>query len=231
MTIKFLPTHRLSVYQGKPLSKSPTTSSILSRRASSTPPSLIELFQRIPIPPTAQVWTINQKMSKNLINIPLETINLEGILVHPEKARGLTVFAHGAGSFRKSPRNNFVAEELQNAGFATLLFDLLTEEEDQEYLNRFNIPLLTERLITVTKWLWDQPKIKDLPFGYFGASTGAASALEAAATFGDRIKAVVSRGGRPDLAAESLPRVTSPTLLIVGGNDDMVIELNKKADA
>lgn len=165
------------------------------------------------------------------VKIDFEGVELNGILKIPTNVIGLVVFAHGAGSSRLSPRNNYVADVLNKEDIATLLFDLLTEEEDSVYENRFDIPLLTDRLLEVTEWIQGQNDIKDLKLGYFGASTGAASALNAAAELGDRIKAVVSRGGRPDLAMEKLPQVKSPTLLIVGGDDDVVIGLNEKADA
>ncbi len=163
------------------------------------------------------------------ITIPVGSMELEGILSVPEGAKGLVIFAHGAGSSRLSPRNNFVAEILQKAGLATLLFDLLTEEEDEIYKNRFNIPLLAERLKTVTGWIRRQPDTKDLAVGYFGSSTGAAAAIIGAADLGSEIKAVVSRGGRPDLAKGALAEIQSPTLLIVGGDDTAVIGLNKEA--
>lgn len=167
-------------------------------------------------------------MKKN-ISIPLESVTLEGILTIPEDAKALVLFSHGAGSSRLSPRNNFVAEVLNEAGIATLLFDLLTEEEDEIYENRFDIPRLTERLVAVTEWVSEQPELKNLPLGYFGSSTGAASALNAAAEWGGSVKAVVSRGGRPDLALKNLPAVTAPTLLIVGGLDGPVIGMNEEA--
>lgn len=154
---------------------------------------------------------------------------LEGILAVPPKARGIVIFAHGSGSSRKSPRNNYVARELRNNNIGTLLFDLLSEEEDHVYENRFNVELLKQRLVATTKWLLLQPEGKGRKIGYFGSSTGSASALMAAAELGTRIFAVVSRGGRPDLAMMSLGMVKSPTLLIVGGNDDVVIELNQQA--
>lgn len=167
--------------------------------------------------------------SGKTIQIPINSIKLEGILVVPRNAKGLVVFAHGAGSSRLSPRNNFVAKEIQKVGLGTLLFDLLTEEEDEIYENRFDIPLLAERLKTATEWIKKQKETKGLNIGYFGSSTGAAAAIIGAADIGPEIKAVVSRGGRPDLAGDSLPKLDSPTLLMVGGNDDMVIELNQEA--
>ena len=166
---------------------------------------------------------------EQLVQIPIDPIKLEGSLALPIQIQGLVVFAHGSGSSRFSPRNNFVARVLYEAGIGTLLMDLLTEEEDAVYQTRFNIDLLTERLLLATKWLQEQPRTKDLVIGYFGASTGAAAALKAASSVGSKIGAVVSRGGRPDLAEEALARVQSPTLLIVGGNDDVVIELNRDA--
>lgn len=166
---------------------------------------------------------------EKLLHIPVDSIELEGNLVIPGGAKAIVLFSHGSGSSRHSSRNNYVAQVLQKAGIATLLFDLLTEEEDEVYETRFNIPLLTKRLEAVTKWLIKQNEVKDLNIGYFGASTGAASALEAAATLGDKIQAVVSRGGRPDLAMDLLPDVKAPTLLIVGGNDEPVIGMNEEA--
>lgn len=163
------------------------------------------------------------------VHIPVDNIQIIGNLVIPDKAVGLIVFSHGSGSSRFSPRNNMVAERLRKKKFGTLLMDLLTEREDQVYANRFNINLLTARLVAVTKWLIKQETTKDLPIAYFGASTGAASALNAAAELGDKIHAVVSRGGRPDLAMDSISWVKAPTLLIVGSLDTAVIDLNRKA--
>lgn len=161
------------------------------------------------------------------IAIKIGKVELKGDLAVPDAPHGLVIFAHGSGSSRLSSRNRAVAAELNRAGFATLLFDLLTEEEDETYANRFDIQLLTRRLVTVTKWATE--KLPDVPLGYFGASTGAAAALFAAAELKDAIQAVVSRGGRPDLALDGLPKVTAPTLLIVGGDDTEVIELNRLA--
>ncbi len=166
---------------------------------------------------------------EQLVNIPIDSTLLEGSLALPIHSAGIVVFAHGSGSSRFSPRNNFVARILRAAGIGTLLMDLLTEEEDAVYETRFNIDLLTERLLLITDWLQEQPSTKDLIIGYFGASTGAAAALKAAASKGPKIGAVVSRGGRPDLAVESLTSVQSPTLFIVGGKDHIVIELNRDA--
>jgi pimeloyl-ACP methyl ester carboxylesterase len=168
-------------------------------------------------------------MKREEINIPLSSVTLKGELVLPENAIGIVVFSHGSGSSRFSPRNKMVGELMQQHGIGTLLFDLLTEEEDRVYENRFNIDLLVSRLIDATEWLMQYKLTKSLPVAYFGASTGAASALRAAAYFGKSIKAVVSRGGRPDLALNALPTVTAPTLLIVGQLDVPVIKMNKLA--
>src|SRR5438128_8688592 len=150
-----------------------------------------------------------------------------------ENATTLVLFAHGSGSSRHSPRNQFVARTLNNAGLATLLFDLLTQEEEAIDMrtreHRFNIALLAERLVHATKWAKQQEQTRDLRAGYFGSSTGGAAALVAAAELPQDVGAIVSRGGRPDLAGEALPKVQAPTLLIVGGNDDIVIELNEQA--
>src|SRR6266576_2959309 len=158
---------------------------------------------------------------------------LSGNLHIPDGAAALVLFAHGSGSSRHSPRNQFVARTLNNAGLATLLFDLLTPEEESIDARtaelRFNIGLLAERLVHATKWAKQQEQTRDLRIGYFGSSTGGGAALVAAAEIPEDVGAVVSRGGRPDLADEALPKVQAPTLLIVGGNDDVVIELNEQA--
>jgi len=158
-------------------------------------------------------------------------VGLAGQLTVPEEPTGLVVFAHGSGSSRHSPRNRFVAQVLNRAGLATLLFDLLTRDEELDRANVFDIELLARRLGEVTAWLRDQPTIGQLPFGYFGASTGAGAALWAAADPGADVAAVVSRGGRPDLAGPHLGEVRAPTLLIVGGRDQVVLELNRQAQA
>lgn len=168
-------------------------------------------------------------MEKLDLDIPLSSVTLKGDLIIPENASGIVIFSHGSGSSRFSSRNRMVAELIQKQNIGTFLFDLLTEEEDEIYENRFNIDLLSDRLIETTQWLMDYKNTKELPIGYFGASTGAASALRAAAYFKEKIKAVVSRGGRPDLAITELPQVTAPTLLIVGGLDVAVIGMNKMA--
>lgn len=168
-------------------------------------------------------------MEKLDLDIPLASVTLKGDLTVPENATGIVIFSHGSGSSRFSSRNKMVAELIQQHHIGTFLFDLLTEEEDEINENRFNIDLLSERLIATTQWLMEQESTKELPIGYFGASTGAASALRAAAHFKQKIKAVVSRGGRPDLAISDLPQVTAPTLLIVGSLDTPVITMNKMA--
>jgi len=168
--------------------------------------------------------------TSTLVHIPAGKATVEGMLEIPEPAFGLVLFAHGSGSSRHSPRNNYVASVLRDAGVGTLLMDLLTPEEDRDYSRRFDIGLLTARLIDAARWATAQAGTKPLPLGFFGASTGAAAALEAAARLGDATRAIVSRGGRPDLAsAQALARVTAPTLLLVGGYDDGVIDLNQQA--
>ncbi|OYY62101.1 MAG: hydrolase [Hydrogenophilales bacterium 28-61-11] len=155
---------------------------------------------------------------------------VEGMLDIPEHAVGLVVFAHGSGSSRHSPRNNYVAGVLREAGVATLLMDLLTPDEDREVARRFDIGLLTHRLLAAAHWVQGQAAARELPLGFFGASTGAAAAIEAAALLGVRAGAVVSRGGRPELASRTaLATVTAPTLMLVGGRDAGVIELNQQA--
>lgn len=167
-------------------------------------------------------------MAREVVIGPL---GLAGTLRLPASANALVVFAHGSGSSRFSPRNMAVAAALNKQGIATLLFDLLTPEEERERANVFDIPLLAERLVDVVQWIDTDPTISRLPLGLFGASTGAAAALVAAANLGPRIGAVVSRGGRPDLAGAALEAVTAPTLLVVGGLDFGVIELNEQAFA
>lgn len=169
---------------------------------------------------------------ERLVHVPADGVTLEGALAIPPGATGLVLFAHGSGSSRFSPRNNYVAGELRAAGLGTLLIDLLTRIEDQDYERRFDIALLTRRVVAVARWLGRQPDTAHLRLGLFGASTGAAAALQAAADLPDRVHAVVSRGGRPDLAgARALRQVRCPVLLIVGGHDELVIELNRQADA
>lgn len=166
---------------------------------------------------------------ERLVHIKAGGVRLEGALVVPPGARGIALFAHGSGSSRKSPRNNFVAQVLQKAGLATLLMDLLTHEEDLDYERRFDIDLLAGRLRDATAWVKKEGETSGLKIGYFGASTGAAAAIKAAVEEGGSIGAIVSRGGRPDLAHDSLAALKAPILLIVGGRDDIVVELNRKA--
>lgn len=169
-------------------------------------------------------------MSAPLVSIPSETVALEGVLELPAEAIGVVVFSHGSGSGRHSPRNRFVAEALRRGKLGTLLLDLLTPEEDRDVENRFDIGLLTERLDHAVRFVRQHAPTRALPVGLFGASTGAASALRVAANRPDDVGAVVSRGGRPDLTgAELLAAVRAPTLLIVGGRDHGVIELNESA--
>ena len=169
----------------------------------------------------------------NKVRIPAGRATLDGNLSIPENASALVLFVHGSGSSRHSPRNQFVARTLNNAGLATVLFDLLTPEEEAIDARtaelRFNIKLLAERLVHATNWAKQQQQTRDLRVGYFGSSTGGGAALVAAAERPQDVGAVVSRGGRPDLAGEALPKVQVPTLLIVGGDDDIVIELNEQA--
>lgn len=172
---------------------------------------------------------------ENEVIIPAGTVRLEGELLIPPKAKGVVLFAHGSGSSRHSPRNKYVASVLREAGVGTLLFDLLTAEEEEEEIYtrhlRFNISLLAKRLAEATHWITEQEAMRGLSIGYFGSSTGAAAALVAAAELGRRISSVVSRGGRPDLAGAALDRVLAATLLVVGGNDTPVIALNEEAYA
>ena len=172
-------------------------------------------------------------MAGNEVLIPLKGIRLRGELTMPPEAIGLVLFAHGSGSSRHSPRNQFVARKLHEAGLGTLLFDLLTAEEERSEVHtrhlRFDIELLSDRLIGATRWALDEGTSKEACIGYFGSSTGAAAALIAAADLREEVLAVVSRGGRPDLAGDALPRVTAPALLIVGGDDRQVITLNEQA--
>lgn len=176
-------------------------------------------------------------MARNFYNreilINSNSKSLAGNLFIPSDAKGVVIFVHGSGSSRFSPRNKSVAQVLQESNIATLLFDLLTQKEEEEERwtahIRFNISLLAKRLVDVTEWIRENPNTKNLPIGYFGASTGAAAALVAAGQSNDRVKAIVSRGGRPDLAYDDLFNVRVPTLLIVGERDDQVIELNQIA--
>lgn len=167
------------------------------------------------------------------VSIPAESVMLAGDLAIPAGANGIVLFAHGSGSSHTSPRNRFVAEYLQNSGMATLLFDLMTPDEEELDLMtgalRFDVDFLSRRLLSATAWVQKQKETAALPIGYFGASTGAAAALVAASRWQTNVRTVVSRGGRPDLAGETLAQVRAPTLLIVGGDDIEVIELNRQA--
>jgi dienelactone hydrolase len=167
------------------------------------------------------------------VEIPLEDAVIAADLAVPEDGGAVVMFAHGSGSSRHSPRNRQVAERLRREGLGTLLLDLLTEDEELVDARtgelRFDIGLLADRLVGAVSWMDGRPELRDRAVGYFGASTGAAAALVAAARQGDRVGAIVSRGGRPDLAADALPHVGAPTLLIVGGHDDVVLDLNRRA--
>jgi putative phosphoribosyl transferase len=177
--------------------------------------------------------TTKAQAGEPLVRIAIGPIILEGNLDIPDGAPAVVLFAHGSGSGRHSPRNRYVARVLRNAGLATLLMDLLTTDEEAMDIRtahlRFDIPLLAKRLVGGTDWLRQAPETADFRIGYFGASTGAAAALVAAAKRPDTVGAVVSRGGRPDLAGDALPQVRAPTLLIVGGRDEPVITLNRQA--
>lgn len=172
---------------------------------------------------------VSTKTQERQVEIPSGSRRLSGILRVPSDAFGVVAFAHGSGSGRFSPRNQFVARVLETGGLATLLLDLLEEEEADDRSKVFDIELLAERLLSAADWLKHDPATTNLRLGYFGASTGAGAALVAAARHPDTVGAVVSRGGRPDLAQAYLSEVQAPTLLIVGGNDDVVIELNELA--
>jgi putative phosphoribosyl transferase len=178
---------------------------------------------------------LNHNLERREVVIPAGGIRLEGELTLPARATGLVLFAHGSGSSRHSPRNQYVAGVLREAGMGTLLFDLLTaREEEADSLTghlRFNISLLTNRLVAATHWAGQEGSTHGLSIGYFGSSTGAAGALMAAAELARTVECVVSRGGRPDLAASGLERVMAPTLLIVGGDDEVVLCLNERAYA
>lgn len=170
--------------------------------------------------------------NERLVSIASGTVSLEGMLETPPSAHAVVLFAHGSGSSRHSPRNNHVAALLRREGLATLLIDLLTAEEDRDYDRRFDIALLVERLHDAVRWLAAEPATRGMPVGLFGASTGAAAALQLAAAVPSKVAAVVSRGGRPDLAGHvSLARVKAPTLLVVGGDDTEVLALNEAAYA
>lgn len=172
---------------------------------------------------------VDKSSRERIRTITIAPVGLEGLLGLPFDAKGIVLFAHGSGSGRLSPRNNFVAQALREDGLATLLFDLLTVEEARDRRNVFDIELLAQRLLMATAWAKEDAETRDLPVGYFGASTGAAAALVAEAAHEGPIAAIVSRGGRPDLAGPALPAVNAPTLLIVGGDDVEVLALNRTA--
>jgi len=172
---------------------------------------------------------INESVREREVAIPAGERTVHGNLTLPRGAQAVVVFAHGSGSGRYSPRNQYVAQVLQEAGLGTLLLDLLEEREADDRRNVFDIRLLASRLQATAEWLEQQTDTKGLALGYFGASTGAGAALLAAASAPESVRAVVSRGGRPDLASDVLPEVTAPTLLIVGGDDEVVLELNREA--
>jgi putative phosphoribosyl transferase len=187
----------------------------------------------LPVCGVSMKRTEGERTQERLVQLSIDRITLEGNLTLPERAAGVVLFAHGSGSSRHSPRNRHVAELLNQSKLATLLVDLLTPEEEAIDVRtahlRFDIGLLAGRLIGATDWLMEYPDTRNLRIGYFGASTGAGAALVAAAMRAEAVGAVVSRGGRPDLAGPALTRVRAPTLLIVGGNDFQVIELNRAA--
>src|ERR1700733_4247982 len=176
---------------------------------------------------------IGQAIEHLPVTVRVDSVRLDGYLSLPTAATGAVIFAHGSGSSRHSPRNRYVADVLNEAALGTLLIDLPTADEQEVDLQtsqlRFDIPFLANRLVGITHWLSEQPQMAGLKVGYFGASTGAGAALVAAAKLRGIVRAVVSRGGRPDLAAEALERVEAPTLAIVGGNDPIVLELNRHA--
>lgn len=172
---------------------------------------------------------MSSQQKEQPVTVSSEAISLSGFLGVPAQSKGIVLFAHGSGSGRLSPRNRFVAQHLQQGGIGTLLIDLLTREEEEDRRNVFDIDLLADRVLMASAWLREHTGTNRLPLGYFGASTGAGAALQAAARASFRIGAIVSRGGRPDLAERFLPQVTAPTLLLIGGEDQPVIEMNRHA--
>ena len=186
-------------------------------------------------PTTSNEGSIGLAIAHQPVTVEVDSVQLDGYLSVPTGAAGVVLFAHGSGSSRHSPRNRAVADLLNESGLATLLIDLLTADEQEVDLQtahlRFDIPFLARRLAAITRWLEHQPAVQGFQIGHFGASTGAAAALVAAAQLPRSVRAVVSRGGRPDLAGDALPRVEAPTLLIVGGSDPVVLDLNRKAMA
>lgn len=209
---------------------------LLARRLASLPGDMSVFEDRVDASrhlagPEAAGARADPPIRDEQVSVSAGPVSLAGHLTIPERPVGVVVFAHGSGSSRHSPRNRYVAEVLNAAGLATLLFDLLTPDEERNRANVFDIELLAGRLVNVTEWLASRPDTAALPVGYFGASTGAGAALVAAADPRVRVGAVVSRGGRPDLAGTALTKVLAPTLLIVGGNDDVVLGLNRQAQA
>jgi putative phosphoribosyl transferase len=172
---------------------------------------------------------MSSQQKEQPVTVSSEAISRSGFLGVPAQSKGIVLFAHGSGSGRLSPRNRFVAQHLQQGGIGTLLIDLLTREEEEDRRNVFDIDLLADRVLMASAWLREHTGTNRLPLGYFGASTGAGAALQAAARASFRIGAIVSRGGRPDLAERFLPQVTAPTLLLIGGEDQPVIEMNRHA--
>lgn len=168
-------------------------------------------------------------MYKTILKLPVENFYLEGEVTLPVKAKSIIIFSHGSGSSRFSPRNRMVAKQLRKAGFGTLLFDLVGQSEKDEYKKRMDIELLTRRLVAITLWMYNHSEYKDYDLGYYGSGTGAATALSAAARLNDLIKAVVCRGGRPDMAENQLKNVKCPTLLITGELDFHTLKINRKA--
>ena len=193
--------------------------------------NLLDRARRASPEPTAAGTPDDPPLRDEEVRVSAGPVTVAGHLTIPEQPVGIVVFAHGSGSSRHSPRNRYVAEVLNGAGLGTLLFDLLTPDEERHRANVFDIELLARRLVDVTQWLATQPHAAALPLGYFGASTGAGAALQAAADPRVSVGAVVSRGGRPDLAGPALAQVLAPTLLIVGGRDEVVLELNRRAQA
>jgi putative phosphoribosyl transferase len=172
---------------------------------------------------------MSSHLKDQLVTIISGTLSLSGVLAIPAKAKGIVLFAHGSGSGRFSPRNRFVAQHLQQGGIGTLLIDLLMKDEEDDRHKVFDIDLLADRVLTASAWLHNDARTRPFPLGYFGASTGAGAALQAAARASLHVGAIVSRGGRPDLAEDYLAQVTAPTLLLVGGEDHPVIEMNRHA--
>jgi putative phosphoribosyl transferase len=216
-----------------PVSDAEVIATLAAASGQAPPRGETEPIGRVPTARVAALQPISPAVpaTRHELLLDIGGVSLAGEITIPGRPPGLVIFAHGSGSSRMSPRNRAVAETLQQAGFATLLFDLLTESEERRRELVFDIPLLARRLELVTRWAIAEPDTRGVPVGYFGASTGAAAALRAAAAAGEVVRAVVSRGGRPDLAADRLPNVTAPTLLVVGSLDPEVLALNRRATA